>query len=106
MGLELERHLGELRVSQKVGVDASSLRFATCCRCTLQQVAQQQPEEKARAKDRRSAKTGVRAGGRAPSSTVEGEGGPDPMTYALQEVRSRETLVVPSLSIAQFDVSR
>lgn len=53
-----------------------------------------QPEEKARGKDRRSAKTGVRAGGgaggRAPTSTVVGEpveSGPDPMTYALQQVR-------------------
>ena len=47
-----------------------------------------QPEEKARAKDRRSAKTGVRAGGRAPSNTVQGDAdvSADPMTYALQQV--------------------
>eukprot|EP00903_Cladosiphon_okamuranus_P014757 g13674.t1 len=54
-----------------------------------------QPEEKARAKDRRSAKTGVRAGGgggRAPTSTVEGApvAGPDPMTYALQQGNDEE----------------
>lgn len=59
-----------------------------------------QPEEKARAKDRRSAKTGVRAGGaavgRAPTSTVAGEpadSGPDPMTYALQQVRVNVVLL-------------
>ncbi|CAM9622585.1 unnamed protein product [Ectocarpus sp. 6 AP-2014] len=52
------------------------------------------PEEKTRGKDRRSAKTGVRAGGKAPSSTVQGGGpadaGPDPMTYALEEGRDEE----------------
>ncbi|CAM9458851.1 unnamed protein product [Ectocarpus fasciculatus] len=52
------------------------------------------PEEKARGKDRRSAKTGVRAGGKAPSSTVQGGGpadaGPDPMTYALEEGHDEE----------------
>lgn len=49
-----------------------------------------QSEERTRGKDRRSAKTGVRAvGGRAPSATVQGEqvdSGPDPMTYALEQV--------------------
>lgn len=51
-----------------------------------------QPEEKARAKDRRSAKTGVRAGGRAPSNTVQGDAdvSADPMTYALQQVGDEE----------------
>ncbi|CAN0297283.1 unnamed protein product, partial [Hapterophycus canaliculatus] len=53
-----------------------------------------QPEEKARAKDRRSAKTGVRSGGRAPSSTVQGgqdvDQGPDPMTYALEQGHDEE----------------
>ncbi|CAN0434311.1 unnamed protein product [Pylaiella littoralis] len=46
-----------------------------------------QPEEKARAKDRRSAKTGVRSG-RAPNSTVTGgadDADPDPMTYAFEQ---------------------
>lgn len=45
-------------------------------------------DDKTRAKDRRSAKTGVRSGGRAPSSTVAGGAehtGPDPMTYALED---------------------
>ncbi|CAB1113375.1 unnamed protein product [Ectocarpus sp. CCAP 1310/34] len=52
------------------------------------------PEEKTRGKDRRSAKTGVRAGGKAPSSTVQGgdpaDAGPDPMTYALEEGRNKQ----------------
>lgn len=63
--------------------------FPDACRCLCLLMEQTPlPEEKARAKDRRSAKTGVRSG-RAPSSTVPGadDADPDPMTYALEEVR-------------------